>query len=283
MPHGDEVSNNPHYLRNSLKMMNTTVAGLAKTGLSLSLFYLATFMISAELAQAAHPLITEDTGTQGKGRFQLELTAEHGYQDEDYAAEHDRQFTATLSYGARDDMDLIVTVPYQRISADIGGDIETHSGKSDVGFDIKWRFYEKETLSMALKPGVTFPAGDESVGLGSGKSGYSLYHVTSFEPKPWAFHLQLGYRRNRNIMDEREGIWHVSFGGWRELGEKLKIVGDIGANTNTDKSSNTETVFLILGAIYSLAQNIDMDFGIKKGLSNAETDYTLLGGMAVRF
>ena len=30
------------------------------------------------LAQAAHPLITEDTGTQGRGKFQLELTAESG-------------------------------------------------------------------------------------------------------------------------------------------------------------------------------------------------------------
>ncbi|MCR4300013.1 MAG: transporter [Sulfuricaulis sp.] len=234
-------------------------------------------------AQAAHPLITEDTGTQSTGRFQLELMTEQGYRDEDYAAKHGRQFAATLSYGARDNMDLIISVPYQRLSSDIGGGIETHSGKSDAGFDIKWNFYENETLSMALKPGVTFPSGDETVGLGSGKSGYSLYHVTSFEPKPWAFHLQLGYRRNRNIADEREVIWHVSFAGWREFGEKLKIVGDIGANTNTDKSSSTEAVFLILGAIYSLTQNIDLDFGFKRGLTNVETDYTLLGGMAIRF
>ncbi len=264
-------------------MNNTLVEGPAKTGSLISLFLLATSMISANPARAAHPLITEDTGTQGKGRFQLELTAEHGYKDEDYAAEHERRFAATLSYGVRDDLDLIVTVPYQRVSSDSGGGIETHGGRSDAGFDIKWRFHENETLSMALKPGVTFPTGDEAIGLGSGKSGYSLYHVTSFEPKPWAFHLHLGYRRNRNIVDEREGIRHVSFGGWRELGEKLKIVGDIGANTDTDKSSNTETVFLILGAIYSLTQDFDLDFGIKRGLTNVETDYSLLGGMAVRF
>lgn len=29
---------------------------------------------------AAHPLITEDTGTQGKGNFQLELTGEHAHE-----------------------------------------------------------------------------------------------------------------------------------------------------------------------------------------------------------
>ena len=213
-------------------------------------------------------------GNTGKGRFQLELTTEHGHKDEDYAAEHDRQFAATLSYGARDDLDLIVTLPYQRTSSESDGDIETHSGKGDVGFDVKWRFYENENLSMALKPGVTFPTGDDTVGLGSGKSGYSLYHVTSFEPKPWAFHLHVGYQRNRNTVDEREGIWHVSFAGWREFGEKLKIVGDIGANTNTDKSSSAETVFLILGAIYSLSQNFDLDLGVKKGLTIEVVGYS---------
>lgn len=31
---------------------------------------------------AAHPLITEDTGTQGRGNFQLELTTEHALEEE---------------------------------------------------------------------------------------------------------------------------------------------------------------------------------------------------------
>lgn len=234
--------------------------------------------------QAAHPLITEDTGTQGTGRFQLELTTEHGYRDEDYAAEHKRQHAAAFSWGLRDNLDVIFTLPYQRVSPEgTSCAIETHSGISDAGLDAKWRFFENDTLSMALKPGVTFPTGDESVGLGSGKSAYSLYLITTIEPRPWAFHLHLGYLRNRNVADEREGIRHVSFGGWRELGKKLKIVGDIGTNTNADKSSNIETAFYILGAIYSLTDDFDLDAGIKKGLTNPETDYSLLGGVTLRF
>lgn len=234
-------------------------------------------------ARAAHPLITEDTGTQGQGRFQLELTTERGYKDEDYAAEHERQSAATFSYGARDNMDIIFGLPYQRISSDASGDIETNNGISDAGLDIKWRFLAKDNLSMALKPGVTFPTGDETEGLGSGKAAYSLYLVTSLEPRPWAFHLHLGYLHHRNIADERESIWHASVGGWREFGEKLKIVGDIGVNTNTDKSSNTEPAFLILGVICSITDDFDLDAGIKKGLTNPETDYALLGGVTFRF
>ena len=32
---------------------------------------------------AAHPLITDDTGTQGKGKFQLEVNGEYAHEDED--------------------------------------------------------------------------------------------------------------------------------------------------------------------------------------------------------
>lgn len=233
-------------------------------------------------AQAAHPLITEDTGTQGQGRFQLELTTEHGYKDEDYAAEHERSMAATLSWGTLENLDVIMSLPYQRISSDASGDIETHSGRSDIGLDLKWRFFEKDDLSMALKPGATFPTGDETVGLGAGKSAYSLYLVTSYEPKPWAIHLHIGHLHNGNVADEREDIWHVSIGGWREVG-KLKIVGDIGTNANTDKNAGTDPAFLILGAIYSVTDDFDLDAGIKKGLTNPETDYTLLAGAAFRF
>jgi hypothetical protein len=45
----------------------------------------------------------------------------------------------------------------------------------------------KTKLSLALKPGITFPAGDEAKGLGTGKSAYSLYLVTTVAPEPWAF------------------------------------------------------------------------------------------------
>lgn len=235
------------------------------------------------IAQAAHPLITEDTGTQGNGRFQLELTTEHGYEDEVYTNRHTRTSTVTLSYGAHDNLDAIVTLPFQHAGSETNGDIDTHNGLSDAGFDIKWRFLEKDILSLAFKPGVTFPTGDEAVGLGSGKSGYSLYFITSYEPAPWALHLHFGYRRHRNIADERQNIRHISLGGWREFGKELKIVGDVGTSTSTDKSSNTDPAFAILGLIYSPRENIDLDFGVKRGVTGPETDYTLLGGVTLRF
>lgn len=50
---------------------------------------------------AAHPLITDDAGTQGKGKAQLEFTGEYGHDDEDGVITNSFIFplTPVLSYG----------------------------------------------------------------------------------------------------------------------------------------------------------------------------------------
>lgn len=234
-------------------------------------------------AQAAHPLITEDTGTQGRGKFQLELTAESGRDDAGDVKAETTAMAAVLSYGLRDDTDVSLTLPRERVYTEAGGVNTTESGRADAGLDFKWRFFEKQNLSLALKPGVTFRSGDEAEGLGTGKSAYSLYLVTTVAPEPWAFHLHLGYIRNRNVVGEREKIWHASFSGWRSVNKQLKLAFDAGRTTNTDNAIGTAPAFMILGLIYSPRENFDLDFGIKKGLTGPETDYTLLGGVTLRF
>jgi hypothetical protein len=69
-------------------------------------------LLHGDLAQAAHPLISDDTGTQGKGRYQFELTVEQGLEDENYANRTARAMSVTLSYGVRDNVDAIVTLPF---------------------------------------------------------------------------------------------------------------------------------------------------------------------------
>ena len=56
----------------------------------------------ASMAFGAHPLITEDTGTQGKGGWQLEINGERNKDDGVRGA----QAAATLSYGFIDSADL---------------------------------------------------------------------------------------------------------------------------------------------------------------------------------
>lgn len=245
------------------------------------------------LAFAAHPLITDDTGTQGKGKFQLEVNSEFNYDKETEEGvttkETGGEVATALSYGITDSIDVVLGTPYQWSKVKEDGDVTSkEDGISDMSLELKWRFYEKDGLSLALKPGITLPTGDEEKGLGTGRATYGLYFITTKEIEPWAFHLNLGYTRNEYKLqededDNRKDIWHASLAGEVEVVKNLKVVANIGVERNPDEASSTHPAFILGGLIYSLSENFDIDFGIKGGLNKPETDYSILAGIAWRF
>jgi hypothetical protein len=232
---------------------------------------------------AAHPLITDDTSTMGKGEAQIELNAEYGREDEDGTVTSTSEFATALTYGITDNIDIVLNVPYKLIRTKTSETTTGEDGVSDASIDLKWKFYEKGGLSFALKPGFTLPTGDKKRGLGSGRTKYNLFFITTKEIKPWAFHLNLGYKRNENKANERMDIWHASFASEVEVVKDLKLVGNIGIERNANKSSNINPAFILGGLIYSISENVDIDFGIKGGLNKPETDYTVLTGIVFRF
>lgn len=232
---------------------------------------------------AAHPLITEDTDTQGRGNGQLELTAEYGHDEAADAKENAADYAAILTWGLRDSLDVLLTVPYARADTLASGGETTVTGLGDIGVDAKWRFFEAQRLRMALKAGGTFASGDAPQGLGAGKPNFSVNYVTSYEADKWAAHLHLEFRRNHNVVGEREVIHHASVALTRMLTDRLKLVADLGRFTSTDRSVGEDSRFLTLGAIYGLRDDFDLDIGLKRGLSDPETDSTLLLGLALRF
>ncbi|PIP70472.1 MAG: hypothetical protein COW90_05165 [Nitrospirae bacterium CG22_combo_CG10-13_8_21_14_all_44_11] len=107
--------------------------------------------------------------------------------------------------------------------------------------------------------------------------------MTTKEAEPWAFHFNLGYKRNENRNNERIEIWHVSLASGVEVVKNLKAVANIGTERNPDKASNIDPAFILGGLIYSISKNFDIDFGIRGGLNKPETDYAILAGIAWRF
>jgi hypothetical protein len=244
---------------------------------------ISALLLPAAPSFGAHPLITEDTGTQGLGNWQLELTAEYGREDTAGVEDDAADFAAVFSYGLRDNLDLLLTLPYSHLDSKENGVTTTTHGLGDVGLDAKWRFFEEGRVSVALKTGVTFPTGDEADGLGAGKSNFNINLVTSFETGPWGYHIHLGYLRNRNVHDERDVIQHASLALTRMATENLKLVVDLGSFTAADRAFDQDNSFLTLGAIYGVNDDFDIDIGLKHGLSEPETDTTLLLGVAFRF
>lgn len=229
---------------------------------------------------AAHPLVTDDTGTQGQGRYQIELATEHATDVSDAGRERSVTSNAVLSYGWRDDVDVIVNVPFARTHAE--GE-ERSRGVGDVGIDLKWRWFERDAFSMALRPGLILATGDDTKGLGAGRSGYSVLLVASYASDPWGVHAHVGAVRNRNTLGERDTLYHASAAVTRAFGDKLKLVADLGRDTPADPADDRSVEFLIIGAIYALTPQFDLDIGYKKGLSDNEVDRALLAGAAFRF
>lgn len=246
------------------------------------------------VSHAAHPLITDDTGTQGKGKVQVEINSEYNYDKEKvYNKDEDKWETekntgtkvqAIISYGIVDNVDVIVGSPYQwkkkRTDGVVTSDVD---GVSDMSLEVKWRFYEEDGLSLALKPGITLATGDEKKELGAGRTTYGMFFVATKEIESWAFHLNLGYKRNENKLNERRDIWHTSVAGELEVVKDIKLVANIGTERNPDRAFKTNPAFILGGIIYSVSENFDIDFGLKGGLNKPETDYSILAGVTFRF
>ena len=238
---------------------------------------------------AAHPLITDDTGTQGKGKLQFEFIGEYGHDKENGVTTETFAFPLipVLSYGLSDTIDLVLGCPYIWGRTEEAGTAAAVRGFSDASLELKARFYEKDGLSFGVKPGIGLPTGDENKGLGNGKASYSAFFIATRDAAPWAFHFNVGYIRNEYKLrvDEdarRKDLWHVSLASEREVSKDLKAVANIGMERNADKTSNTHPAFVLGGFIYALRENLDLDAGVKAGVAKAETDYTLLAGLTFK-
>jgi hypothetical protein len=244
-------------------------------------------------AFAAHPLITDDTGTQGKGKFQLEVNGEYGSDKETEAGvtikETGSEIGATVSWGVSEHADIVIGIPYADYSVkEDGTTVASENGLSDVSLEYKHRFFDKDGLSLAIKPGISLPTGDEEKGLGNGKISYSAFFIMTKEAEPWAFHFNVGYIRNEYKLEadekaSRKDIWHVSLASQLEVVKDLNLVANIGMERNSDRTLDTHPAFGLAGIIYSVNDDLDLDLGVKAGLNDTETDYSVLAGLAVRW
>ena len=260
-----------------------------------TLLYAGMALFISTQAFASMPLVTDDTGTQGKGRFQLELGAAslRDREDVDGAAlrQTGEEASAILSCGLADRVDLVATLPWSWNSIEEEGTASSDiNGAGDLSLQLKWRFFESENggVSLALRPGVTLPTGNEHLGLGNGMASGNVMLIATKSAKPLCMHLNLGYTRNEYRLESdrlasRRDIWHASLAGDLTVSAHLRVVADIGLETNPAKGEKDDPAYLIGGLIYKAADNIDLDIGVKSGLTEAETDRAILAGVTMRF
>jgi hypothetical protein len=236
---------------------------------------------------AAHPLITDDTGTQSKGKFQLEATGTWLTDQEETDGEGVREIGSlaalVFAAGVSETLDLMVGVPYVWTETKEAGQTTRENGISDTVIEAKWRFYEKEKFSMAIKPGILLPTGDEDKGLGTGHIGYTAFLISTVETKPWAFDANIGYLYLENRHQERVNLWFASLATRFAVSEQWTIVGEIGATRNADTEDSSHPAFAQAGFIYSPSDDLDLSLGFLAGLNDAEVDQSIRAGVTIRF
>lgn len=236
-------------------------------------------------AFAAHPLITDDTGTQGRGKVQLELVAEYSRAEDSGAVE--KTFTVptmpVLSVGLLDSLDIVSGIAYQHATIQDAESRVTRSGATDFALDFKWRFYDRGGLSLGLKPGITLPSGDDQKGLGAGRSTQHLLLLATKEAGPWKFHANAGWTRNANRAGDREGLWHASAAAARAVAGSLAAAVDLGVDTNPGPASRRMPAYALAGLVWAASERLDLDVGAKRSFNVPGTAWSVLAGMTARF
>jgi len=247
-------------------------------------------ILRAVPAFGAHPLFTDDTITQGKGKTQVEMSYQYDSNNDDGIKTETGRSKVQLTYGMLDPLDIILDIPYLFVQQTQAGETTSNDGIGDITLSLKWRFYgEKEKgLKFAIKPSVTFPTGDEAKGLGFGREAYGITFISTFEREEWCVSANVGYLYNDYGLPSdrdayRRDIWSASLSGQYEIFEKVWLVGEVGVLTNPNAASDTPLAFINGGLIYELTKNVDLDIGYRYGLTKPMFDYSISGAVTIRF
>jgi len=233
----------------------------------------------ARTAHGAHPLVTDDTFTQDRGNSQIEINA-------DNVKLKDRSVNIgalTYSYGARPDLDVIANFP---------ATFSSPSGINDASLGVKWRFFESGAASLALKPELLMPTGDQNSGMGNGRPSLIMTAIGSYDAAPWLLHGNLGVTLNRYALQaerdtNRGTVLRISAAAWYVLNERWKLIADTGAAQSFLKTEHAYPGFFMTGVIYSPAKHIDLDIGMRFGIGcrqcQTSIDRQLGVGLTTRF
>lgn len=264
---------------------------MARKGLGTAILAASLLAIFPGQAIAAHPFITDDAGTQGKGTSQVELWYE-GVVDKEVATgstvkAHTNQPGTTFGYGVAENLDLALGFGRAWGKLEVDGSSSNDVGHAGFSLNAKWRFFGQSGIAIAVKPqiGYSYLVGgtsdDHTVSSGG-------WFIVTKEYEALAVNMNAGYIYNAyGLAAERDasrsGIWSLSALVTYEVLARLKLGLDVGASTNPDKASDDVPVYAEAGAIYSPSKNVDLSLGFIVGLTRPAPDFAGTAGITIRF
>jgi len=267
------------------------LVALRTTTIALSFSILIT-----ESALAGPPLTTDDASTVAVGTVEVELNGS-------YSDDRDTVFGVTtkcsrtdaelkVTTGLHKNLGISVALPYNinERTRENGRLVGRNDGFGDITLEIKYAFAELAGVSFAIKPAVIMPTGSYSVGFSEGRWQFAgtLIATREFEEGRYALHANLGYERHDYRTAElrartRSDIWYGSLAGEMEVTKGMFAVADLGLASTADKSTSQLSACALTGIRYEINDHLDLNAGIKLGLTRPEDDLTALYGIAMKF
>lgn len=252
--------------------------------------------LGAEHSFAGPPLVTDDAGIVDMGHLEVELNGSyaHDSEPEEGARVKSDLFDGELKLttGVLKNVGVSLALPYtfsERVheDGDLAGSTE---GLGDLLFELKYVFLEQDGLALTLKPTVLIPTGRYSAGLSEGRwqPGVALIATQEFQDGTYALHANLGYERHTYRTgdaraENRRDLWSASLAGEAGVMDGLTAMLDFGLARSSDTSTSTPAAYALAGARYELNNYVDLDCGVKVGLTRPEDDVAALYGIVLKF
>ena len=259
----------------------------------------AVLLLSAVMTTTAYagpPLITDDAGTVDVGKVEIELNSSYIHDKESNNGVSVRRDVfdaeAKLTTGLYKNMGVSLTIPYtfsDRTKED-GNLTDNAVGFCDMAVELKYAFAELAGITFAIKPTITIPTGNYGAGLSDGRwqFGGTLIASREFDDGNYALHSNLGYGHHDYRTDDaracnRSDIWFGSLAGEAKIFKGFTAVAELGLSTTQDSTNNELTSFAQVGARYEVNEYLDIDAGVKLGLTKPEDDLTVCYGIVLKF
>jgi hypothetical protein len=241
--------------------------------------YLAALIVLAfpPLANAAHPFLTEDPGTQGAGHYELELGFEARQGDPSIPGRAN-QFAPQFSIGVLDNLDLIAQAFWLSQTPTAA---PTLLGTGDLTLDFKWRFYEKDNLAFGVRAGADMPT-DTDTALGADQLGGHVIGIVSVSFGQYTVYGNAAYAYTRQP-GTRRNLGGFSIALTRPDDHPLQTFVEVAASSNPDPSNPQWPAVARVGGIYTVTSWMDVDAGFQARLNRSATRAAYLLGATVRW
>ena len=227
------------------------------------------------VACAGHPMMSEDTGTQGTGNAELE----QGYAWSNLDGSGSLLFQPQLSYGLTPALDLIVQPSWQVADAGVAGRVRAFG---DTNVDAKWRFQGASPWSLGVRGGLQLPTSQEGLGIPHDRVAVHAILVATADFTPFVLDVNVGMGRAPADAGGRSDLYHVSVAALYSVNDSLFVLADAAADTNPVATGPGWQGTLLTGVIYTLRPGLDLDVGYLTRLDAVGPAQQWLLGITVR-